>query len=59
MSTVVIDARTEFLRRQIERAREIAEHYDALNDPDSAWAFMYWADRAQLELDQLAKGDGA
>ena len=57
--TVIIPAREKFIRRQIEHARKVAEHYDALNDPDSAWVFVYWADRAQLELDQLAKGDGA
>ena len=56
---VVIPAREKFIRRQIERAREIADHYDALNDPDSAYSFWCWADRAQLELDQLAKGDDA
>jgi hypothetical protein len=58
-SVVVFDARKKFLRRQIERAREIAEHYDALNDPDSAWVFTYWADHAELELDQPAGGDRA
>jgi hypothetical protein len=57
MSTV-IPAREKFIRRQIEHARKVAEHYDALNDPYSAAVFDYWADRAELELEQLAKGDG-
>jgi hypothetical protein len=50
----IIAAREKFLRRQIERAWEIAEHYDALNDPDSASVFEYWAWNAEFELKQLA-----
>ena len=53
--TVVIPAREKFIRRQIERAREIAARYDALGDSDSARVFHYWAERAEVELEQLAK----
>jgi hypothetical protein len=52
MTTVVIPARERFIRRQIERAWEIAEHYRALNDLDSAWVFEDWAGRAEFELGQ-------
>jgi hypothetical protein len=55
MSATVIPAREKFIRRQIERARELADRYDALNDPDSAWVFHYWAERAEVELEQLAR----
>jgi hypothetical protein len=54
MTTVVIDAREKFLRRQIERAYEIAKHYrDVLNDPTSAVWVEDWAAHAEFELEQL------
>jgi hypothetical protein len=55
MSNIVILAREEFIRRQIERAREVAAYYDALNDPDSAWVFEYWAQHAEAELEAERK----
>jgi hypothetical protein len=51
MTKPIIHGNEKFIRRQIERAREIAEHYHALNDPDSAWVFEYWASDAEFELD--------
>jgi len=57
--TTVIPAREKFIRRQIERAREIADHYDALNDPDSAYVFVCWAERAELELEAERKAPEA
>src|SRR5262249_11037457 len=41
--SIITRARKKFIRRQIERARELAEHYHALNDPDSAATFEFWA----------------
>jgi hypothetical protein len=58
MTTVVIDAREKFLRRQIERAYQIAEHYHALNDPASAAWFEDWVDRAEFELEQFDEING-
>ena len=49
----VIPAREKFLRRQIERAWELAEHYrTTLNDPTSAAWFEDWAWRTEFELEQ-------
>ena len=48
----IIVAREKFLRRQIERAWEIAEHYRALNDPISAAWFEDWVWRVEFELEQ-------
>jgi len=55
----IIPAREKFIRRQIERARELAEHYRTLNDPTSAAWFEDWAWRAELELEQLAERKAA
>jgi hypothetical protein len=45
--------REKFLRRQIEHAGKIAEHYRALKDFDSAAVFVDWADRAELEIETM------
>jgi len=55
MSATIIAAREKVLRRQIEHAWDIAEHYHALNDPTSAAWFEYWAWNAEFELEQLAE----
>jgi hypothetical protein len=59
MTDRVIPARERFIRRQIERARGVAAHYDALNDPDSAWVFEYWAQHAEAELEAERKAQEA
>jgi hypothetical protein len=53
--TIIIRAREKFIRRQTERALEIAEHYRALNDPDSAAVFDDCSGRAEFELEQMAR----
>jgi hypothetical protein len=55
MSMNTIDAREIFIRRQIDRAWEIAEYYDALGDFTSAATFEDWAWRAEAELKQQLK----
>jgi hypothetical protein len=58
MSTNTIDAREKFIQRQIDRAWEIAEYYDALGDFTSAAVFQEWAWRAEAELEQLKQREG-
>jgi len=60
----IIRAREIFIRRQIKRARETAEHYRALNDFTSAATFEDWACDAEIELilkrkaEETVKGKG-
>jgi hypothetical protein len=58
MNTTVIPAHAEFIQRQIEHAWDVAAHYRALNDPDSAAVFVDWAIEAEFKLEQLLAGEG-
>ena len=58
MSATIIAAREKFIRRQIERAWELAEHYRTLNDPTSAAWFEDWVWRAEAELAALDDNNG-
>jgi hypothetical protein len=58
MTEPIIGGHEKFIRRQIVRALEIAEHYRALNDPTSAATFEEWAWNAEFKLEQQIAREG-